>query len=109
MHITRNGSRPPGRGSAEWLTGAVRIDPLFDAPERARVRGASVTFEPGAHEGHAHPLGQTLLVTAGCGLAQRAARNCRRGTSCFYYFHDTYHAGQTDLLRQLAGKNDALL
>lgn len=72
MEITRNGSRPSGRGSAEWFTGAVRVDPLFEAPDPARVRGASVTFEPGARTAwHTHPLGQTLIVTAGCGLAQR--------------------------------------
>jgi quercetin dioxygenase-like cupin family protein len=72
MDITRNGSRPSGRGPAEWFTGAVRIDPLFEAPNPARVRGASVTFEPGARTAwHTHPLGQTLIVTAGCGWAQR--------------------------------------
>ena len=59
-------------GPAEYFTGTVRIDPLFEAPEPARVRGASVTFEPGARTAwHTHPLGQTLIVTAGCGRAQR--------------------------------------
>ena len=72
MDIKRNGSQPSGRGPGEWFTGTVRIDPLFEAPEPARVRGASVTFEPGARTAwHTHPLGQTLIVTAGCGLAQR--------------------------------------
>ncbi len=72
MNVTRNGSRPSGRGSGEFFTGAVRIDPLFEAPEPGRVRGASVTFEPGARTAwHTHPLGQTLIVTAGCGWAQR--------------------------------------
>lgn len=72
MIATRNGSRPSSRGSAEWFTGAVRLDPLFEAPAPARVRGASVTFEPGARTAwHTHPLGQTLIVTAGCGWAQR--------------------------------------
>ncbi len=72
MDITRNGSRPSGRGPADWFTGAVRIDPLFEAAEPARVRGSSVTFEPGARTAwHTHPLGQTLIVTAGCGWAQR--------------------------------------
>jgi quercetin dioxygenase-like cupin family protein len=72
MEIKRNGSRPSSRGSAEYFTGAVRIDPLFEAPEPARVRGASVTFEPGARTAwHTHPLGQTLIVTSGCGWAQR--------------------------------------
>jgi quercetin dioxygenase-like cupin family protein len=72
MEITRCGTRPSGKGPAEWFTGAVRIDPLFDAPEPARVAGASVTFEPGARTAwHTHPLGQTLIVTAGMGWVQR--------------------------------------
>jgi quercetin dioxygenase-like cupin family protein len=72
MEITRNGTRPSGKGPTEWFTGTVRIDPLFEAPDPARVRGASVTFEPGAWTAwHTHPLGQTLLVTAGYGLVQR--------------------------------------
>ena len=72
MEIKRNGSQPSGRGPAEWFTGVVRVDPLFTTPEPARVAGASVTFEPGARTAwHTHPLGQTLIVTAGCGLAQR--------------------------------------
>jgi quercetin dioxygenase-like cupin family protein len=59
-------------GSAEWFTGTVRIDPLFDAPMAARAAGASVTFEPGARTAwHTHPLGQTLIVTSGVGRAQR--------------------------------------
>lgn len=73
LDIKRSGSQPSGTGPAEWFTGAVRIDPLFEAPDPARVRGASVTFEPGARTAwHTHPLGQTLIVTAGCGWAQRA-------------------------------------
>jgi len=72
MDITRNGSRASGKGPADWFTGAVRIDPLFEAPDPARARGASVTFEPGARTAwHTHPLGQTLIVTAGCGRVQR--------------------------------------
>lgn len=72
MEIKRNGSRPSGKGSAEYFTGAVRTDPLFEAPEPARVRCTSVTFEPGARTAwHTHPLGQTLIVISGCGLAQR--------------------------------------
>src|SRR3989442_3574657 len=72
MEIKRCGSRPSGKGPAEYFTGTVRIDPLFDAPDPARAFGASVTFEPGARTAwHTHPLGQTLIVTAGCGLAQR--------------------------------------
>ena len=71
MEIKRSGSQPSGKGSAYYFTGAVRIDPLFEAPEPARVRGASVTFEPGARTGwHTHPLGQTLIVIWGVGLAQ---------------------------------------
>jgi quercetin dioxygenase-like cupin family protein len=72
MDIKRSGSQPSGKGSAGYFTGAVRVDPLFDAPSPARVFGASVTFEPGARTAwHAHALGQTLIVTAGCGLVQR--------------------------------------
>ena len=71
MDIKRNGSRPSGTGPAEYFTGSVRIDPLFQASAPARVVGASVTFEPGARTAwHTHPLGQTLIVTAGCGWAQ---------------------------------------
>ena len=72
MEIKRSGSQPSGKGSAEYFTGIVRIDPLFQPPDPARVVGASVTFEPGARTAwHTHPLGQTLIVTAGSGLAQR--------------------------------------
>jgi quercetin dioxygenase-like cupin family protein len=72
MEITRNGSRPSGKGPAEYFTGAVRVDPLFGPPEPARAGGSSVTFEPGARTAwHAHPLGQTLIVTAGHGRVQR--------------------------------------
>jgi quercetin dioxygenase-like cupin family protein len=73
MQITRAGSRPSSKGPADWFSGTVRIDPLFDAPEPARGVGASVTFEPGARTAwHTHPLGQTLIVIAGCGRLQRA-------------------------------------
>ncbi|MGX5666746.1 (R)-mandelonitrile lyase [Rhizobium daejeonense] len=72
MDITRVGTRPSGKGPAEWFTGAVRIDPLFQAQEPARVAGTSVTFEPGARTAwHTHPLGQTLIVVSGLGLVQR--------------------------------------
>ena len=72
MEIKRIGSQPSGKGPAEYFTGAVRVDPLFTAPEPARVVSASVTFEPGARTAwHTHPLGQTLIVVAGCGWAQR--------------------------------------
>ncbi|HEY6122194.1 MAG TPA: cupin domain-containing protein, partial [Pyrinomonadaceae bacterium] len=68
MDIKRNGSQPSSRGPAEYFTGTVRIDPLFEGQDPARVRGASVTFEPGARSAwHTHPLGQTLIVTSGCG------------------------------------------
>ena len=72
MEITRSGSQPSAKGPTDWFTGAVRIDPLCEAPKPARVRCASVTFEPGARTAwHTHPLGQTLIVTAGCGRVQR--------------------------------------
>ena len=72
MKIKRVGSQPSAKGSSEWFTGIVRIDPLFQAPEPAFVSGASVTFEPGARTAwQTPPLGQTLIVTAGCGWAQR--------------------------------------
>ena len=72
MEIKRVGTQTSVRGPSEWFTGIVRIDPLFQAPDPALVQGASVTFEPGARTAwHTHPLGQTLIVTSGCGRAQR--------------------------------------
>jgi quercetin dioxygenase-like cupin family protein len=72
MDIKRNGSRASARPPAEYFTGTVRLDPLFQAPSPARVSGATVTFEPGARTAwHTHPLGQTLTVTFGCGRVQR--------------------------------------
>ena len=72
MDIQRSGSQPSAKGPAEYFTGAVRIDPLFQATDPARVVAALVTFEPGARTAwHTHPLGQTLIVTAGCGRVQR--------------------------------------
>jgi quercetin dioxygenase-like cupin family protein len=72
MDIKRSGSQPSTKGSIEYFTGAVRIDPLFQAIDPARAVGASVTFEPGSRTAwHSHPLGQFLIVIAGCGLAQR--------------------------------------
>jgi len=72
MDIRRCGAQPSGKGPAEYFTGTVRIDPLFEAASPARAVGASVTFEPGARTAwHTHPLGQTLIVTAGSGRAQR--------------------------------------
>lgn len=72
MEIKRNGSQASMKGPADWFTGTVRIDPLFQDMEPSTASGASVTFEPGARTAwHTHPLGQTLIVTAGCGRAQR--------------------------------------
>ena len=68
MDIKRNGAQPSAKGPADWFTGTVRVDPLFQAPEPARAAGACVTFEPGARTAwHTHPLGQTLIVTFGVG------------------------------------------
>ena len=72
MEIWRNGSRPSAKGPEDWFTGTVRIDAPFAGDGGARVGGATVTFEPGARTAwHTHPLGQTLIVTSGCGWAQR--------------------------------------
>jgi quercetin dioxygenase-like cupin family protein len=72
MDVKRAGSQPSKNGPAEWFTGRVRIDPLFGAEAPSRALGISVTFEPGARtRWHSHPLGQKLVVTAGCGWAQR--------------------------------------
>ncbi|HEY2882677.1 MAG TPA: cupin domain-containing protein [Pirellulales bacterium] len=72
MEIKRVGSQPSTKGPADWFTGTVRIDPLFQAAAPARTNGNSVTFEPGARTAwHTHPLGQVLIVTSGCGLTQR--------------------------------------
>jgi len=71
MDIKRSGSQPSTKGPVGYFTGIVRIDPLFQANDPARTVGASVTFEPGARTAwHTHPLGQTLIVMAGCGLVQ---------------------------------------
>jgi len=72
MKITRNGSQPSDKGPEEYFTGAVRVDARFQADAPARIGGATVTFEPGARTAwHTHPLGQTLIVTAGYGWTQR--------------------------------------
>jgi quercetin dioxygenase-like cupin family protein len=72
MEIKRNGSQPSAKGPADWFTGVVRLDPLYQATDPARVGCAYVTFEPGARTAwHTHPLGQTLIVTGGCGRVQR--------------------------------------
>jgi quercetin dioxygenase-like cupin family protein len=83
MEIKQSGSQPSGKGPSDWFTGTVRIDPLFAAAEPSRVSAALVTFEPGARSAwHTHPLGQRLIVTAGCGWVQcadGAKRNIRAG------------------------------
>lgn len=72
MHIQKNGSQPSGKGPADWFTGVVRIDPLFSPNDARSAAAANVTFEPGARTAwHTHPLGQTIIVTSGLGLAQR--------------------------------------
>ena len=72
MEVTRIGSQSSAKGPSDWFTGVVRIDQPFQAPDPARIGGAIVTFEPGARTAwHTHPLGQNLIVTAGCGWAQR--------------------------------------
>ena len=72
MELKRIGSQPSVEGPSDWFTGRVRIDQPFQSDDPARVAGATVTFEPGARTAwHTHPLGQTLIVTSGCGLAQR--------------------------------------
>ena len=79
MDIKRSGSQPSGKGPAEYFTGTVRVDPLINAPDPARIFGALVTFEPGARTAwHTHPLGQTLIVTSGSGLVQRWAARLRK-------------------------------
>jgi quercetin dioxygenase-like cupin family protein len=72
MEITRSGSQASTKGPSDWFTDNVQVDPLFEAPEPARVRSASVTFEPGARTAwHTHPLGHTLIVTSGVGRDRR--------------------------------------
>jgi quercetin dioxygenase-like cupin family protein len=72
IEIKRNSSRPSTKGPSNWFTGSVRVDPLFQAPDPARVGAGHVTFEPGARTNwHSHPLGQTLIITSGLGWVQR--------------------------------------
>jgi quercetin dioxygenase-like cupin family protein len=79
MEIKRAGSQPSGKGPAEWFTGSVRVDRLNEPPDPARVSMALVTFEPGARTAwHTHPLGQTLIVTAGCGRISSTGPPSRR-------------------------------
>ena len=88
MEIMRAGSRPSGKGPADWFTGSVRIDPLFNPHAPERVQGASVTFEPGARTAwHTHPNGQTIYVLEGVGRAQHrggAVEVIRPGDRVFF-------------------------
>ncbi len=99
MNITRAGTQASAKGNAEWFTGAVRIDALFTAPEPALVQGASVTFEPGARTvWHTHPLGQTLIVTAGSGWVQReggAVETIRPGDVVWFAPQEKHWHGAT--------------
>ena len=99
MEIRRVGSQASAQGPAEWFTGAVRVDALFQAAEPARVAGASVTFEPGARTAwHTHPLGQTLIVTAGCGWTQReggGVEDIRRGDGVWFAPGEKHWHGAT--------------
>ena len=99
MEIKRSGTQSRGKGPASWFTGIVRIDPLFEAPEPARVRGASVTFEPGARTAwHTHPLGQTLIVTSGVGWAQHeggAIEEIRTGDVVWFAPNEKHWHGAT--------------
>src|SRR5947207_13469839 len=99
MEIKRSGSQSSTKGPADWFTGTVRINPLFEPPEPARVRGASVTFEPGARTAwHTHPLGQTLIVTSGLGLTQReggSIEQIRRGDVVWFAPNEKHWHGAT--------------
>lgn len=99
MKVTRVGSQPSAKGPAEWFTGTVRIDQPFQAPDPARVAGAVVTFEPGARTAwHTHPLGQTLIVTAGFGWAQRdggTVEEIRRGDVVWFEPGEKHWHGAT--------------
>jgi quercetin dioxygenase-like cupin family protein len=99
MEIKRSGSQPSGKGPAEYFTGQVRIDPLNSPPEPARAVMALVTFEPGARTAwHTHPLGQTLIVTAGCGWVQRegdAVQEIRQGDVVYFEPGEKHWHGAT--------------
>ena len=99
MEIKPSGSQASQVGPADYFTGTVRIDPLFAAPPPARVAGASVTFEPGARTAwHTHPLGQTLIVTAGCGWVQReggAVQSIRPGDVIWFAPEEKHWHGAT--------------
>ncbi|MEG4068502.1 cupin domain-containing protein [Microcoleus sp. Pol11C2] len=99
MDIKRSGSQPSAKGLDEYFTRNVRIDPLFQANDRARTLGASVTFEPDARTaGHTHPLGQTPIVTAGCGFVQRwdgAIEQIRPGDAIWFAPRQKHWHGAT--------------
>jgi quercetin dioxygenase-like cupin family protein len=101
MRITRIGSQPSNKGPADWFTGTVRIDPLFQAEMPARVGGGHVTFEPGARTAwHTHPLGQTLIVTSGFGYVQLAgspAQEIRPGDVVWIAPHERHWHGASPL------------
>lgn len=99
MEITRIGSQPSGKGPEDWFSGAVRIDPLFQPNEARRGAAASVTFEPGARTAwHTHPLGQTLIITAGCGWVQReggSVEEVHPGDVVWFEPHEKHWHGAT--------------
>jgi quercetin dioxygenase-like cupin family protein len=99
MEIKHGGSQPSGKGPAEYFTGTVRIDPLFNPPEPARVAMALVTFEPGARTAwHTHPLGQTLIITAGAGWVQRdggSVEEIRQGDTVWFPPREKHWHGAT--------------
>jgi quercetin dioxygenase-like cupin family protein len=103
MDITRSGSKPSGKGPAEYFTGMVRIDPLFEAPDPARAVCARVTLEPGARTAwHSHPLSQTLIVTEGLGRVQRrggAIKDIRPGDVIWFEPGEKHWHGATATTR----------
>jgi len=108
MEIKRSGAEPSRKGPAEWFTGTVRIDPLFQPPDPARVNGATVTFEPGARTAwHTHPLGQTLLIMSGVGWVQReggAIQEVRPGDVVWFppYLKHWHGASPTNAMAHIA-------
>src|SRR6185503_7473810 len=108
MDITRAGSQASAKGPGDWFTGTVRIDPLFQAPHPARAAGAAVTFEPGARTAwHTHPLGQTLIVTAGCGRAQRwggPIEEIRPGDVVWFAPHEKLWPGKSEQQKRRLAK-----
>lgn len=99
MEITRIGTQPSAKGPGDWFTGAVRIDTLFQPNDVRRAAAASVIFEPGARTAwHTHPLGQTLIVTAGCGWVQReggAVEEIRPGDIVWFSAGEKHWHGAT--------------